>query len=332
MYVKSLFKFTRNATGNALMSVIMAATAITGGMLLLNKSSDSRSKARFDTNQNNSIENIIIDIRTILSNSESCKDSMDVNFQKIGKYEPSLTNAIENNIFLKEVVSITDPSDPTITPRSPMYRVVFIKKNSAKNTQITKAEFFRIQKFQTDTGETCSSYEVSGVNDSIELFCDSVGGSFDTITGKCDVSTINPNTLHAETLGKISCEVLGGSYNSATESCTKIDLPGALLTTSHFKENLIILAGGNGQKTGFRNHACTGINVANGLTEDGGVSCSPIVCPKVNTTAAGSNYAPSLVSNKIQCQCQKNRGNLPSCGQRDPNSCCLLYTSPSPRD
>ena len=100
MYVKSLFKFTRNATGNALMSVIMAATAITGGMLLLNKSSDSRSKASFDTNQNNSIENIIIDIRTILSNSESCKDSMDVNFQKIGKYEPSLTNAIENNIFL----------------------------------------------------------------------------------------------------------------------------------------------------------------------------------------------------------------------------------------
>jgi hypothetical protein len=297
-------------------------------MLLLNKSSDERSTSTRDTTQNNTIENIILDMRTIRANSESCKYSMGKNFQEIGKYEPSSSTVIENDVYLKEIVSIVDSTDPSITPRSPKYRATFIKKNKAKKTQREKSEFFRIQKFVTEVNgavnETCSSYEVAGVDNSMKSFCDAIGANFINSTGKCDASSIDP-TQYTDSLGKETCLALGGTHK-ASGHCSGINLPDALITTSHFGLNSIMLTG-KGKKTGYQNKQCSGIEVSSGLTEDGGVTCSAIVCPQVNTEKDGSSYEPAFNSdaNIIECQCTRDRGIELDCGSKDVDS-CAAYT------
>jgi hypothetical protein len=312
----------------------MAATAVGGGMVLLNKSSETRSVATLDTNQNNTIENIILDMRTILANSESCKASMENSageFQQIGDYKADLTKAIENHVYLSEITSITDPNDPSITARSPKYKVVFIKKNPSKNSERTKAEFLRVQKFNVAQAsgadvETCSSYEVAGVDNTIQSFCSSIGAEFDFDSGKCDVDSIDP-TQYTESLGQESCSALGGTFimdDAANKvgHCSKINLPSAQLTTSHFKLNSVALTG-KGSKTGFQTVACSGVEVSNGVTTDGGVTCAAIVCPNVNTNTDGSSYAPAEGGVGIECQCSRDRGSELACGTNDVNSCAV---------
>ena len=154
------------------------------------------------------------------------------------------------------------------------------------------------------------------MDNSFSSFCESLGGSFDDTTGKCDTSNISSGVFSG-TLGKLACAALGAS---GTTQCSGVNIPSGALSSSHFKNNSLSLGSG-GSKSNFAGRTCTGTQVASGFNASGGVDCKGIVCPKPST----SSYSPNLSGTRIMCQCSRDRGPALNCGAADVNS-CTSYT------
>ena len=81
-----------------------------------------------------------------------------------------------------------------------------------------------------------------------------------------------------------------------------INLPGTIETEKTPSKSIRLFHDrqwprGNGLRSGFINHSCSGVSVATGFAEAGGLNCRTIECTAPN--GATSSWAPSLNSNNI---------------------------------
>jgi hypothetical protein len=316
--------FNSNQSGAALLNVTLAAAAVGAGLLLVSKTGIQRNKATLSENQNIVIENTIMDMRTILADSDSCKTAMELAqpFSEIGPY------VVGNEIdFDVEITAIELAPQSNAADRNQVYIARFDKVNESTGARSEKTELFEIQKFKVENSagvdvDSCSSKETDGVNEAVKLFCESLGAQFNIITGKCDLSSIDISGKEEfiKSLGKISCESLGGTFVDGSPSrCSDINLPLANLETSHLKSSRVDVS--STRRTDFPDTACTGTQISNGVNEDGSLKCTNVVCPKLLSDSFASRFEPALAGSSIECQCKKDRGTELACGARDRDSC-----------
>lgn len=211
------------------------------------------------------------------------------------------------------------------------------------NRQIGK-EIINIQEFTDPNDSTkrlCTSYETTGIADSVKAFCRSFGGVFYDSTARCEfredvggAPTGDPyirNGSYKETLFATVCNNLGSAnYNSATKTCNGIHISGTI-ETSKLKLNMLdFSSNSNGRRLGFLNYSCSGTQVAVGFKEDGSIDCKPIVCPRPSVQNAYSNWSPSENSGRIECKCNKDRADArpgrQNCGSIDWTNCSSSYS------
>ncbi len=305
-----------NQTGSALSGVVAVAAAVGVGALMVTQTGKFRSEIDRDMNQNTIIENTVVDIKTHLALEANCKIALDNNFSSLGDYTVGmdLTNGVS-------IESITDQNPGQRDRKIIILFKKLVKKEVGKEVAKRRPDQVHIQTFQkpdpSNPGnmiDTCTSYETTGVDSSMETICEAVGGVYDNTVGTCIPNYQGAGGAEFKSqVDQVACLVLGG--NLVAGECSLVNIAGDI-ETSHFKLNKVDLAATD--KIDSQNVNCPAGQIATGVDNAGNITCKAIMCPKPLGTYA-STYNLRIIGSDYFCQCEKDRGPGYDCGQRFPS-------------
>lgn len=312
-----------NEKGSALANVIAVSAAVGVGAVMIAQTGKVRSKMDRDVTQNTIIQNTILDMKTYLATESNCQQALNQSprFSKIGEYEEGfeLTNGVSIEGFRE--MEIDGQPAREITLAVVFKKVISVNADGSEVTKV-RPDQVKIQTFMKpdplnpgSSVETCTSFETSGVDNSLQTLCATVGGVFEATTGEC-----NPNYQGGATgdafrnqVDQLACRILGGSFNGST--CDGVNITGSI-EASHFRLGRIGL--GSTEKIGSQTMTCNSGQLASGMERDGHVNCRNISCPKPTGTNA-SDYFFRDVGGEYFCECSRNRGPGYDCGSRFPS-------------
>lgn len=300
-----------NQIGSSLIAVMIGGVAVGAGALMLAKSGLERGKMYADTAQNTLIEYAMLDLKTNLASETVCREALNGGFDQIGNL--SVGSDLGGGVSIEQIKD----QNPGAQNRDIL--IVF-KKDKAAGSASRRTDKVSIQTFMAPdpsdpsgvaTIESCSSFQVASAVEGLESFCNSIGGEYDSAEGRCDPNLSADSDFRGE-IDRLACEVVGGTLSGGT--CDLISVSGNLMSKTFGPYRIRL---GTGERTGASQGICSELQVGRGISSDGALDCAQISCPMPDT----STYLPRYENSQLYCECQRDRGAAPGCGEEDVNSC-----------
>ncbi|MBD63985.1 MAG: hypothetical protein CME62_02160 [Halobacteriovoraceae bacterium] len=310
-----------NQKGSALANIIAVSAAVGVGAVMIGQTGKLRSKMDRDVTQNTIIQNTVLDIKTYLASEKNCYQALNAApaFSRIGDYAPNMD--LTNGVRISEIKDM-NPGERERTLIIMFEKVVSansdgseIKKN--RPDQVAIQTFLKPDPSNPGSSiETCTSFETTGVDNSLLTLCATVGGEYNASTGECvpNYQGTNPiGNAFRNQVDQIACRILGGNLSGTT--CDRVNITGPI-ESSHFKLGDIDL--GATDKVASQTLTCSDGQLAMGMERNGQINCRDISCPKPSGENA-SDYIFRNVGGDYFCQCTRNRGPGYDCGSRFPS-------------
>lgn len=332
--VRGVLVHKNNNTGGALALVMVIASIVAAGGLILTNSGQIISITGKSNNERTLIDNVKQDIEIALADRNACTTARAGNYAEIGNYQRGqrIDQTANNDGTISQITVDWDPVPPALPLNAALganvrtLTLTFTVTNNTRGVRTVRREVY-IQEFQTNVDaagpaeQFCMSFQPNATENVVSNFCTQIGGIAGA-DGSCNLDAPgNPvlqdvNIDFTERLREFACNLIGGVYDTNTDNCDQLNVAGPIHSDNFFNRDnppgspdQIVLDDSGTIRSNFLDFDCPAGSVATGFAADGTLQCDPIDCNAAFTNGSEPVYSDYVLGGSggtLRCECMRN--------------------------